>query len=375
VRVVSRAVALGVLLVGGLQAPRTARAQGMATADRIQGPGWWPTKGTPPRSDYVGAAACARCHKPHAATQPATSMARTAARAELSEVFREHPALSFRLGRYSYRVDTGGGQSVYTVTDGTRSVSAPLSWALGVGRVGQTWLFERDGRLYESRMSYYDSIKGLDFTPARALPAPRDVEEAMGRAVDGPEARRCLGCHTTASTTDNALDLAHLVSGVTCEACHGPGARHVAAIEQDRVGEARQAVLNPRTLDPAASVDFCGACHATWWDVTLANETGIAALRSQPYRLESSRCWGKGDARLTCVACHEPHRPRESDPAFYDTRCLSCHVSGKVATTREHPGRACPVATGRCVTCHMPKYDVPWMHTKFTDHLIRVVNH
>jgi hypothetical protein len=188
-------------------------------------------------------------------------MARTAARADRSEVFREHPALSFQLGRYSYRIDTGGGKSVYTVTDGTRSISAPLVWAFG--RIGQSWLFERDGRLYESRMSYYGSIQALDFTPAHALPAPRDVEEAMARAVDDSEARRCFACHTTASTTDNALDLAHLVSGVTCEACHGPGARHVAAIEQDRVGEARQAVLNPRTLDPAASVDFCGACHAT----------------------------------------------------------------------------------------------------------------
>ena len=80
---------------------------------------------------------------------------------------------------------------------------------------------------------------------------------------------------------------------------------------------------------------------------------------------------GKGDTRITCVACHEPHRPRETDPAFYDARCLSCHVSGKVATTREHPGRACTVATARCVTCHMPRYDVPWMHSKFSDHRIQ----
>jgi hypothetical protein len=195
----------------------------------------------------------------------------------------------------------------------------------------------------------------------------------MARAVDEPEARRCFGCHAaTASTTENTLDLVHLVPGITCEACHGPGAQHVAAIEQDRVGEARKAILNPRKLDPAASLDFCGACHATWWDVTLAHETGIAALRSQPFRLESSLCWGKGDPRITCVACHEPHQPRQTDPAFYDGRCQSCHVAGKAVATREHPGRACTVGTANCVTCHMPKYEVPWMHSKFTDHLIQV---
>jgi hypothetical protein len=82
------------------------------------------------------------------------------------------------------------------------------------------------------------------------------------------------------------------------------------------------------------------------------------------------RCWGQGDARITCVACHEPHQPRPTDPAAYDTRCLSCHVTGKTVAVRDHPGRACPVGSVNCVTCHMPKYDVPWMHSKFTDHLI-----
>lgn len=366
----ARAAVLAFLLAAAPALP--AGAQSMATADRLQGPGWWPTKGAASRTDYVGAAACARCHRGHAATQPATSMARTEVRAELSDVFRDRPSLEFQLGPYAYRIDTRDGRSLYTVTDGTRTISAPLGWAFGVGRVGQSYLFERDGRLYESRMSYYDTIKALDFTPGHALASPRDVEEAMARPVDAAEARRCFGCHTTASTTGDALDLPRLVSGITCEVCHGPGGKHVAAIEQDRVGDARRAILNPKTLDPAASVDFCGACHATWWDVTLAHETGIAALRSQPYRLMSSRCWGKGDARLTCVACHEPHQPRQTEPAAYDGRCLSCHVSGKAAATRDHPGRACPVGTVRCVTCHMPKYDVPWMHSKFTDHLIRV---
>jgi hypothetical protein len=367
-----RAAALGSVLAAA--APALARAQGMATADRVQAPGWWPTKGTSSRKDYVGSAACARCHKPHAATQPSTSMARTAVRAELSEVFREHETLSFRLDPYSFRILKSEDKAVYTVTDGTRSVSAPLGWAFGVGRIGQTYLFERDGKIHESRVSYYGAIQGLDFTPSRAIAGARDVEDAMGRAVPDAEARRCFGCHTTASTTDDAFDLPNLIPGITCEACHGPGAKHVAAIEDGRLTDARRAVLNPRLLDPAASVDYCGACHATWWDVTLARETGIAALRSQPYRLQSSRCWGTGDARITCVACHEPHQARVREPGAYDARCLSCHVSGKkAAVTRQRPGRACPVATQNCVTCHMPKYDVPWMHARFTDHQIRVV--
>jgi hypothetical protein len=130
-------------------------------------------------------------------------------------------------------------------------------------------------------------------------------------------------------------------------------------------------IFNPATLKPEPAVDFCGACHATFWDVKLAGETGIAAMRSQPYRLRSSRCWKAADARLTCTACHEPHSPLVTDPKAYDARCLACHVASGPATT-DHPGRACPVKTADCVECHMPKYSVPDMHHEFTDHLIRV---
>jgi hypothetical protein len=132
--------------------------------------------------------------------------------------------------------------------------------------------------------------------------------------------------------------------------------------------------LNPATLSPPDSVDFCGACHRTWWDVNLAGLSGIGTLRFPVYRLEKSRCWGKGDARVTCMACHDPHRPLVRDSASYDSNCLSCHLSSASAKpAADHPGVACKVATQNCASCHMPKYEVPDMHTKFTDHMIRVV--
>lgn len=34
---------------------------------------------------------------------------------------------------------------------------------------------------------------------------------------------------------------------------------------------------------------------------------------------------------------------------------------------------ACPAAQGRCVTCHMPKIELPGAHFRFTDHRIRIV--
>jgi hypothetical protein len=345
----------------------------MATADRVQGPGFWPTQGTAARGDFLGPAACARCHASHAESQKGTSMAQTAMAAKDAPTLRENATLRFRSGALTYEVTTSGGQSRYSVTGPEGSVAVPLEWAFGAGKVGQTYLFERDGVIQEGRLSYFESLRGADFTPGRAVAAPRDLGEALSRPVHDAEARRCFGCHTTASTAAGVFDTKGLIAGVTCEACHGPGRRHVEALEKKRVATAMEAIFNPARLDPAASVDFCGACHATFWDVKLSREQGLAALRSQPNRLQSSKCWGEGDARITCVACHDPHRPLVREAAAYDPRCLACHVQSGSAVTKQRPGRPCPVAKQDCVTCHMPKYDAPGMHHAFTDHLIRVV--
>jgi hypothetical protein len=347
----------------------------MPTAERLQGPGWWPTKGTARRADYAGAATCAPCHPTQSASQRTTSMARTAIKAERSEVLRASPRLTFGSDGYSYEIVSDDRRSLYTVATGTNSSSAPLAWAFGVGHVGQSFLFIRDGAFYEARVSYYESIHALAFTPGRAV-VPRDLDEAMARRVNDTEIRRCFACHTTAPTTQGKFDPSTAVAGVTCEACHGPGRRHVDAMNQTRKIGGDAPMLNPAKLRPEASVDFCGSCHATFWDIAFDGVKGIAALRSQPYRLQSSRCWTAGppgDARLTCIACHDPHRPLVTEPREYDNRCLSCHVTSGTHPTSERAGRACPVGTSRCVGCHMPKYEVPDMHHEFTDHLIRVL--
>jgi hypothetical protein len=140
-----------------------------------------------------------------------------------------------------------------------------------------------------------------------------------------------------------------------------------------KINDGRRAILNPRKMSAVASVDFCGACHRTWADVLQTEVTGVANVRFQPYRLESSKCWGRGDARLACYTCHDPHQPLVTATASYDSKCLSCHVAKHGEKLAEHPGAACPVATSNCASCHMPKVEVPSMHAPFTDHRIRVV--
>ena len=358
----------------------------LTTAERVEGARFWPTKATTARADYVGAAECARCHKSKADSQARTAMARTATRAADSEVLRTHLVLTFRTGGYVHEIKTENGTSTYSVSDGKKTESAVLGWGFGVGKVGQTFIFEREGRMYEARASYFGTLDTLDFTPRRVPDTPTTVEAALGRALSPTETRRCFGCHTTAFSTRVASPVSELMPGVTCEACHGPGRAHAEAMRQDKEEEGLAAIVNPATFKPVDSVDFCGACHATFWDVTLAGEKGISALRSQPFRLQSSRCWGEGDRRITCVACHNPHEPLERTAAFYDARCLSCHratdatpesdrapASSSLAAIAPHAPSCKARGREQCATCHMPKYKVPEMHFSFTDHLIRVV--
>jgi len=172
--------------------------------------------------------------------------------------------------------------------------------------------------------------------------------------------RGCFGCHTTASTTSGRFEPSRFVPGITCEACHGFGAQHVAAMTLGKGEQAPFLIMNPATLAPPDSVDFCGACHRTRLDVREMGIIGVATVRFPAYRLQASRCWGaNGDPRMTCMACHDPHRPLVTDAASYDKNCLSCHqTSATSKPAKDHPGAACPVSQKECVSCHMPKYEI-----------------
>src|SRR5579863_8469311 len=63
-----------VSLAARAQSPQTMADQ-FSTAERLKKPGWWPTKGTAAKDDYVGAATCARCHYDIATSQKTTHMA------------------------------------------------------------------------------------------------------------------------------------------------------------------------------------------------------------------------------------------------------------------------------------------------------------
>jgi hypothetical protein len=296
--------------------------------------------------------------------QPSSPMGHAMESVEDCGMLKSHSLLTFRTGKYSYRIERQGSRSIYSVTDGVRTIEVPIGWAFGLGRAGQTYVFEKDGLLYESRVSYYRAIDGLDLTMGAINHAPLDLLQAAGREMGQQEKAQCFGCHATNAGEGLNLDLANLKPGIGCDRCHGPSAGHLTGF---KTGES---VAMKKLTDGSAEQmnAFCGSCHRTWDEIVTGPKLGVANVRFQPYRITNSKCYDSADARIACVACHDPHRPLNREDASYDTNCRACHSKGG------KPAAAlCKVSKNNCASCHMPRIDMPGSHHSFTDHQIRIV--
>ncbi len=333
---------------------------------------WRPNQGSFSVRDYVGPKVCADCHVGEAKTELATSMGHAAEAVGDCRILHEHPHVKFQRGNYHYEIHCGKSRCDYSVTDGRGTISTPILWAFGQGEAGQTYILKWQGSYYQSRVSFFNDTQGLDVTLGVPRGIPSSLEEALGAPLSQVEAPLCFGCHTTAGVSQGKVDADHLVPGVTCEACHGPGAQHVAAMKAGHFQSTH--IFNPSKLGADDLADFCGACHRTSLAVQLMGIRGVRNVRFQPYRLENAECWNPEDARISCLACHNPHQQVSTNTASYDVKCRTCHPGkAQAAASSKAPGRACPVAARNCVSCHMPKYALPGGHFKFTDHWIRIV--
>ena len=338
---------------------------------------WRPEK----NAKYVGPQACAKCHQQEAQTQHATAMGKALEPVATSEVLRSNQRLTFRSGPYTYQITRQGDQSIYSVTNGKETVSTPILYSFGQGKAGQTYVFQRNGSFYESRVSFFRAIKGLDWTLGYPSTVPPTIDEAAGRAISSDEARNCFGCHTTGAVSGQQLQLERMMPGVSCEACHGPGADHIAAMEAKDFKNKR--IFNPASMgSDELSQEFCGSCHRSAEQVSANSLVhGMTSVRFQPYRLFTSRGHDPFDDRLSCTACHNPHENPKQETAFYDAKCFACHRSGeslksaqvlKAETEDGRNAKPCPVSQQNCTSCHMPKVEIPGSHFQFTDHRIRI---
>jgi hypothetical protein len=269
---------------------------------------------------------------------------------------------------------------------------APVQYAMGSGTRGKSYLFEKDGYLFQSPISWFTGKKDWDLSPHLDPQKPSQ----LFRPVEAD----CLFCHC-----NDATPVSHSVNhyrtpvfrdlSIGCERCHGPGELHVRQEEGDLVlppGE--KAIVNPRDLAPALRESVCQQCHLQG-DVRIARR-GREAFDFRPglpfqlffsvfirppeltknnkavshvEQMSVSLCYLKSGGNLGCISCHDPHTlpAPEKRLAFYRSRCLNCH--------QEKDCSAAPdlrqAQNDSCIACHMPRADSSNVaHTAVTDHRI-----
>ena len=223
----------------------------------------------------------------------------------------------------------------------------------------------------------------------------------------------CADCHSTDlqknyNLTADTYATTWTDVDVSCEACHGPGSRHVAWAEAhapsgpERMG--LSAWLKPTDpgiweMNPdtgiarrsaplvSAELDGCAACHSRRKVITADHPPGMRYLDGYlPAYLESGLYYADGQidgevyeygsflqsrmhaAGVTCSNCHDPHsaKPRAEDNAL----CAQCHMPSRFDVTEHHHHE--PGSTGaQCVNCHMPTKTYMVVDAR-RDHSIRV---
>jgi hypothetical protein len=253
----------------------------------------------------------------------------------------------------------------------------PIRWPFGIR--SQTWVLEYNGHFYESLVSYFAPVNDLDVTIGDNSIHPQTLLEAFGRELSDFETRSCFACHATRAVAGDRLTLEGMIPGVQCERCHTGAERHLQSISQGKADSTPQKLGR---LSPEEISNFCGQCHRTWERVVRDRLRGEINVRFQPYRLANSKCYDGGDRRMSCIACHDPHRDSVRGASGYDSKCLACHngaasrspnATAKAAGNASLHTKSCRVASAGCANCHMPKVELPGGHMVFTDHQIRVV--
>lgn len=349
--------------------------------------------GTVAEAGYAGSAACQHCHAELYASFSRHSMARsglrqiaTLDRRWLARIFDGAPAVRHAPSGFSYRplrrgeryfieerVDDADGHRV-------QSQLRPLTHALSAGSYGMAFYFRSGGRLYQAPLDYYAAAARWDLDPGLVGGNPR---------FSKPLRTFCISCHADyplrrAGTDQSFVD--PLPTGIGCERCHGPGARHAAT-------QRKSDIVNPARLPAARQLDVCAQCHLSSHQQLRAGRgefdfrpggvldevrVNFVAATPAPERLEllahserllRSECWRRSDGKMTCTTCHDPHRSSFEQPAsWWDGKCQSCHQQKRCsadAATRAQKG-------DHCARCHM-RAGPPWNPTLVTttDHWIQ----
>ena len=383
-------------------------------------------------SDYVGAQACAACHRQVHDTWTSGRHSKMLQAATAGTVAGDFSRRTVILHGKRYGLRSENGQYFITESELTgKPQEHRIEYTLGSRRI-QHYLTTIDkGRIVVLAPSW-DVQRGQWFHNVEIIRPDEDDRQVVQQWN-----KSCVGCHV--SRQENGYDPATrayrtewMDFGTSCERCHGPGKAHVerygsrqspvagrqssvasrsdSAPAKPKLGESPASegwlIVRPTRLDPNTSSMVCAQCHSLRTAINPDYKAGddyydffVPALEYAPYArphvssdppywpdgrprrfsndaigLWESACFLRGGA--TCTTCHtNPHLPDiDRNPQLASSNsnalCTKCHQAIGARLTAHSRHRAGSAGTA-CVECHMPKTVVSIKST-MRDHTIGV---
>ncbi len=341
---------------------------------------------TPEPAAYIGESACVPCHRDVTRHYETTRHARTFTRgAGLLDLPRtDRPVPDPDDPKVHHEVVREGDRVEVKTNLGDRVSRMVVEYAFGLPDHYLTMTTRDDHRHYRAlRISHYKerNTSGWGAT-AGDVGHSNNPDDRIGQKIDVRDGvMRCLYCHVTRSRDfrDPAPAGGPSASAsdrsIGCERCHGPGGNHLRAIDhdfQDAKGSFDYAISSVPASAGMAASGSCIECHTVGLPHEIArNPDDPRYVRSPGATFSASRCVTESNGAMSCLTCHDPHGEANHSAAFYEAKCLNCHAA---STQSSAPKAArCPVnPVKNCLDCHMPKIPRPELHSKLTDHFIRI---
>ncbi len=379
---------------------------------------------------FVGAETCAGCHAPETERWKTSHHALAMQKASVTTI----------LGDFANATLTHHGVTTVFSRDGDKFIvrtegpdGAPhdyeIAYTFGVFPLQQYLIAFPGGRYqalgiaWDSRPKAQGGQRWFPLYPAQILRAG-DPLHWTGR--DQTWNYQCASCHSTdlKKNYDLAAD-SYATSwtdiDVACEACHGPGSRHIAWAEARAAGSLGPSQAEPNRqpgsrdtglttkleraspgqwqMNPetgiaqrvealnSREIDVCGGCHSRRKVISRDPSAGAAFLDSYlPAMFEPGLYHADGQidgevfeygsfvqsrmyhAGVICSDCHEPHSLplREQGNGL----CAQCHLPAKFDVAEHHHHQQ-GSAGAQCVNCHMPSKTYMGVDNR-RDHSIRV---
>jgi len=279
-----------------------------------------------------------------------------------------------------FKMERRGADFYQTAVDapGNRTRTERFDIVIGSGRKGQSYLYWKNGLLFQLPVSYLTGIEQWINSPGYV-----DGQINFVRVIQP----RCLECHSASFKLELAkLELAKLELakpelingkaqysndyelGITCAKCHGEGGQHIAYQSAHPTEKEGKHILNPARFPRDRQLDNCALCHSGPWDPKKPPFSYQPGQRLDEYApagsgeadpaadvhgnqialLRQSKCF-RASPTMSCSTCHNVHQ-QERGLAQLAQKCLSCHQTNQCKVA----AKIGPQMMNSCVDCHMP---------------------